>query len=519
MAGDLIPEFDRRVRELANQTLRLREDLILAPGFTAGPDSYSIEDPLTGKFYYLGPREFAFVNRLDGTTSLGEILRQTASRSDQALTQVEAATLCRWLIDQQLVRTSSPLRHEATESRSTAPPAAARFNPLACKLPVLDPDRLLAHLERSWGWVFGRTALIGWLGAVGCALAQLAAKSNQLADASQGILATDNWLWLGCCWLILKFIHELAHGIVCKRYSGNVREAGVLLVLFTPVAYVDITSAWRFRSKWQRIHVALAGMYAELLLASAATCLWAWSTDERVRDIALNVMIMASITTLAFNANPLLKFDGYYVLADWLEVPNLAANGTRIWAGWLRWFILGLPSPPAALPARQRQIVAVYGLASLVWRTLVTLSLVLAASVLFAGAGIVLAVIGAAIWWLIPLVQALRSIWAQRFGRVSWVRCGIASTLLGGGLVSLFTVIPWTGPHRAPAVVEFAPLEVVRANSSGFVAHLHVRTGDTVRRGDHLVTLHNPDLVRELEELDVQIRQAQLKSHMQIGRA
>jgi len=132
-------------------------------------------------------------------------------------------------------------------------------------------------------WLFSRPAVLIWLLLVLTAAHQIYDKADRFWACSGRVLAPGNWLWLLLCWLVLKLVHELAHAVVCKKYGGSIREAGILFVLLTPIAYVDVTSAWRFRSKWQRIFTATAGMYVELGLAAAAAL--AWSRTDAGRSI------------------------------------------------------------------------------------------------------------------------------------------------------------------------------------------------------------------------------------------
>ena len=162
------------------------------------------------------------------------------------------------------------------------------------------------------------------LGAVGV----LYVDWQRFSAGSAGILAPGNWWSLAAAWFVLKLGHEISHAAVCKKYGGTVREMGLIFILFAPVAYVDVTSCWRFSSKWHRIHTAAAGMYAELFLAALAV--FGWSAESAVvQHLLHNVVFMASLTTILFNANPLMRFDGYYLLTDLVDVPNLYSQGTQ----------------------------------------------------------------------------------------------------------------------------------------------------------------------------------------------
>ncbi len=195
----------------------------------------------------------------------------------------------------------------------------------------------------------------------------------------------------------------MAHGLACARYGGRVRQAGVILVLFVPMAYVDVTSSWRFSSTWQRIVVATAGMYVELMVAAVAALIWSVSSPGAVSDLCFNVLFMAAVSTLLFNANPLMRFDGYYMLSDLVGLPNLASLGRTAVTDLARHGLLGVPSRGLPLTARAHFFVTAYGLAAWCWSLLVAAGLIMGAALLFHGAGIVLAAAGVVLWWGLPL--------------------------------------------------------------------------------------------------------------------
>ena len=163
------------------------------------------------------------------------------------------------------------------------------------------------------------------------------------------VFASGNWIWLLVSWVLLKFVHEFAHGIVCKYFGGQVRETGLIFILFAPLAFVDVTSSWRFANRWKRIAVASAGIFVELLIASACVFALLYTQSAVVKDILTNTILMAGLTTLLFNANPLMRFDGYFVLADLLKIPNLYENGSRAFRQEMGWLFICLlytsPSP------------------------------------------------------------------------------------------------------------------------------------------------------------------------------
>jgi len=276
-----------------------------------------------------------------------------------------------------------------------------------------------------------------------------------------------------------------------------------------PIPYVDVTSSWRFRSKWHRIHTAAAGMYVELLVAAVAALVWSHTESAVTRHLLYSVMLMASATTLLFNVNPLMRFDGYYILSDLLEIPNLYSSGSRFLTGMAARIFLGVPAA-AKLSWQWRDVlVRLYAIAAFLWRIAVCISLAIAASVLFHGAGLLLAAAGLTAWLVPPVLRAFRAVASQyRVNPWTALRAGAVAVVLavaGLGLLHL----PWPGACTAPGIIEYCESVVVRAESPGFVTAIHVRDGQFVQDGDVLFEMTNDELEAEARDLEVAISQSE----------
>jgi len=507
---------DYAIRELGRLELTLQHDLVFTP-HRSGPDAYYVvEDPVNSKFHRIGLAEYTFISLLDGRTSINDVLAMTAKASPQhALSENEAASICKWLVESGLAHTTESsqanqlLAAARTRERSVA---MQRWNPIVFRLPLFHPNRFFEKLLPALGWMHCRAAM-----AAGCLLAliaayQVTASWDRFLVSSRGIFSPTNWLWLFVSWLALKFIHEISHGIVCKRYGGAVREAGVMLILFAPLAYVDVTDSWRFRSKWRRIQTAAAGMYCEILVAAVACLIWSATDEGTLNNVCYNVIVMASFMTVLVNANPLMRFDGYYICSDLLEIPNLYSSGQQYLSYWAKRYLLGVPATRPSWSRSHERLITMYGVAALCWRVMFCVGIIIAAMALFHGAGIVLAVLAAVLWGGLPAIKFAKYL----FGGQSDDAPNLPRFLKTAGTMAvvavlMLTVVPWPGLSRAPAVVEFAPLTTVRAYSSGFVRELVVQSGQQVEQGQIIAVLENDQLLSELVKLDVEIKQSQLK--------
>ncbi len=501
--------------ELGNVVLLLRDDLEFSLQQYDGKVCYLVEDRLHARFHRMGLAEYAFVSLLDGTTTISEAIALTAGQlGEQSFTDRDAATICRWLIENELAHTEASRSAERlTEAagKSQQRKRAEWLNPLILRIPLLRPNRWLADLEPRLGWLFSKPAFLLWLLTIGVAVRQLLA-SSELLWSDQSVFAPSNLAWMSLACALLKLVHEMAHGIACKRFGGDVREAGVVLIIGAPVPYVDVTSAWRFRSKWQRIFVSAAGMYVELLVAAIAALVFVHTRNPIVQIHARNIVLAGSIVTLFINANPLMRFDGYYILSDALEIPNLSGLGQQFLQHVIRRFALGMPSQLPAASAKQRWIIAVYGLLAACWRLFVCASLLTAAATLWGGLGAGLAIGVAALWLGSPLVKFARLVFAShRRARPDPLRLAVVAALSVATLIFLVT-LPQPGGVRAPAVVSYEPKQVVRASFDGFVREVHVSGGNKVEPDQVLLVIDNPELRAQLANLELEREQSRMRT-------
>ena len=514
-------DVDHAVRELGHLRPRLRPDLRFTHQVFRDAESYVIEDPVHGRFFRVGLPEFRFAQRLDGETSIADVLAAMAREfGGDAPDEFEAAVMLRWLIDNELAVTDALadigwLREAAGRQRRKR--RARRLNPLFIRVPLVDPDRFLDRLHPLVGWLFSPWLVGVWLLVVLSGAWQVSSNFDRFLAVYDGLFDSLDWLWLLVAWIALKVVHETGHGIVCKRYGGEVREAGVILVLLLPIGYVDATSSWRFPSKWQRIHTAAAGMYIELFIAGAAAWYWAGAGTGLAAHLAAQLVLLASINTLLFNANPLMKFDGYYILSDWLGLPGLYRDGQRFVHGMVARLFAGMRRAPLHYSAGDAFLVAFYGIAAGVWRLIVVVTLLLIASTLFHGAGLLLALAAIVALLAAPVARIVSRMQRDDAGsRPSWLRLAITVPAFAAVVYGLST---WTVVEtrlESAAMVEDEDLAIVRAASPGFLAEVVVTSGQRVAAGDVLARLENHELRAELARQQNLARQLEAKKRRSV---
>ena len=291
-----------------------------------------------------------------------------------------------------------------------------------------------------------------------------------------------------------------------------------MFILFAPLAFVNVTSMWRFANRWQRMVVSAAGMYIELLVAFLAIIVWS-QTDGLVASIAFSVMVMSSITTILFNANPLMRFDGYFLLSDLLAIPNLYSKGGQWFTETTRQLFFGVPKQ-TQFQINERVPVAIYGVLAFIWRILIGLGLIIAASVLLQGAGLVLSGIGVVTWFGLPILRQVVLLTDENAkSKVSNTRTAISVACLVSFVIAGVYVFRAPATKSAPAIVQLHNESIIRSDANGFVTAIHVVEGQTVAKGDLLIELKNPELANELAELTRLRDEAKIQSriHQQQG--
>ena len=506
---------DHTIEEPLNSVVRLRTDLRITQREFGGLPCYVIEDPLRAKFFRVGVPEFTFVKLLDGTRTVRTAIRDAAGQlRELAFSECQALGICRWLLETQLVETPHATEHRrlTLKADDRGDRLAWLRNPLCVRVPICNPRAAIDFVEPWLAWTLRKPFFAVWLVLCLYAFGATAANWDELASGAVVLLDRRHWWLLFVSWLLLKLLHETYHALVCRKYGGTAAEAGIFLMFFAPVPYVDVTSSWRFASKWPRIAVAAAGMYAELFVAAIAIVVWYNTGNAAMRHVALSVAIMASVGTLVVNANPLLRFDGYFILADWLEIPNLNMHSRR-WLGSLAARLLGCSVAPLGLTPRDESVAKLYAVAAMIWRSIVWLTLTTALIAILARVHTIAAVVGAVAILLLAGRGASLQLrrWFMQLPPCSPRRlCAVAAL---GAIAVVVGAMALLRPATisAPGIVEYHPLLVVRAASPGFVRELCVRDGDDVQAGQKLVVLEN-------RELDVQLRLAEIEVEKSIAR-
>lgn len=503
MADDLFSPHWYRIAELHP---KLRAHVRAQRQNMRGQPWYLLSDPSEGRHFRLNASAYRFVGLCDGQRSVQAIWDiLTESLGDAAPTQGEVVSLLGRLADAGMLQTEVSPDVEAMfdgQAKRTKQQTVGQLNPLFMRVNLFDPTPLLRRLQPSLGWLFTRRGLVLWLLAVLSAAIAAVPQWSQLSAEAQAIGQSPRMLLF--IWLIyplIKLAHELAHALAVRRWGGEVANMGLTLMLLTPVPWVDATASTAFPLRRQRFVVSAAGIMVELFLAALAFAVWRASQPGTLHDLMLVVMLIGGVSTLLFNGNPLLRYDGYYMLSDALGIPNLGPRSTAWWAWLGKRHLLRLPAEAPVTGRGELPWLALYAPASFLYRVFVSLLVLYwvldISRVLFA---IVLLLMG---WGLVlkPLRTMLRGIWHAQGNLAQRRRARRVG--LGGMVAALLLVAALPLPHWtvAEGVVWLPEQAHVRAGTQGFVLRVHAQDGSRVEAGQLLMSLDDPNLLAEHEQL------------------
>lgn len=494
---------------------RLREDLALLPGPPArdGSPTWTIHDPARDRYIRIGWKAMEMLARW-GLGRAAAVARAVSRETTAHTTPAEVEGLARFLHINDLVVADDP----AAVARLTERKAARRtgllhravHNYLFFRIPLARPDAFLKatlplaapFFTAGWRWAVALAALLG--------LFLVSRQWDVFAAGFADLMSWDGAVVLAGTLAVVKILHELGHGYTARRHGCPVPSMGVAFLVLWPVLYTDTTHAYRLVSRRQRLEIAAGGIMVELAVAALATLMWGLLPDGPLRTAAHAAATITWVGTLAINLNPFMRFDGYYLLADALDIPNLQDRAFALGKWWLRETLFGLEEPPpeAFRPGLRRFLVA-YAVAVWVYRFFLFLGIALLVyGLAFKALGIILMTIEI-VWFIaLPVVRELRAWWARRH-RARFNR-QTAMTLAALGLLAAAAVVPWPWPVAAPAVLLPAEAGAVHAPVAARVSAVHVRPGDRVSAGDPLVTLESPDLAFEAERAGRRIASLEL---------
>lgn len=479
---------------------------------------YVLEDQQNGRFHRLSAAANLAVALMDGRRTMEEIWDMVGQKAgDDPPTQDEMILLLSQLHSADLLQTELPPDFTELAERS-AKTARSNImsrikNPLALRIGIWDPDRFLdatAWLVRPLFTIYG---LIAWIALVifGLVLTGLNWPALQAAASGQ-LLNAGNLAIIALAYPVVKALHEAGHAYATKVFGGRVHEFGLMLLILVPAPYVDATAATAFTSKWQRIVVSGAGIMVEFGLAALAAIFWVNAEPGIAREIAFNVMVIGGVSTLLFNGNPLLRFDGYYVFMDWLEIPNMATRANKYVGYLVQRYAFGLShiDNPSHEPS-ERGWLFVYAILAYVYRIVLSLGIALLIATKLFFIGVLLALLTLVTTLVVPIFKMLGYLFSSPALQHKRRRALIVSGATLAVLVAAVGVLPLPYATVAQGVVWLPGEDEVRAGTAGIVTSFLVGENDTVAAGAPLIQMEDAGIAARLAIVDARYRELSLR--------
>jgi len=462
---------------------------------------YVIHDQISARQYRFTPETYRFVGLLDGRLTVQQALEHcTEQLGNAAPSEEDVIRLLMQLhglgaLAVPSEQTGTTLFEKNLEMKQKRI-RQQMMSPLAVRIPLFDPEDILNKLIPFGRVAYSKFGLMVWIGTVLYGLIQTGIHFEELSNNfSDRVLAADNLILLSVVFVIVKICHEFGHGVAVKRWSGEAHEMGIMFLVFFPVPYVDASAANVFQSKWRRMTVAAAGMYTEMFLAAIAIILWTILEPGLLRSAFYNAALIGSVSTFLFNINPLLRFDGYYMLGDLLEIPNLGSRSQKYFIYLVQSKIMRLPDAVTTEQStREKTWLTVYAILVAFYRVFIVSVIALFVSQKFFFLGVAIALWAFVQLLLFPLYKSLKFLIFSTRLRTRRVGSILRVSVVIGAIGGAVFLMPAPLTTYADGVIWVPEDAEMTVQSDGFVQNILFPEGASVTAGAKLITLRNTEL-------------------------
>jgi putative peptide zinc metalloprotease protein len=500
--------------KVANLRVSLNNSNYIKKQYFRGQKWYVIEDSFNNQFYRFSPEAYKFIIKLDHSKTVEELWEKSLnSDSLNTPTQDEVISLLTSLHHKNLLYFKNRADNEqlfirANEKQKQKMKSKV-FSFLYFKIPLLDPNNWLNSIQPIISTVISKKFLFLWIAVIALGLKHIIENFSMLYDQTQGMLAPDKLFLLYISIILLKTLHELGHAMMVKKFGGKVNEMGVMILIFTPIPYMDATQSWLFRSKIQRALVGAAGMIIELFIASIAAIIWANTGDGLVNSISFNIMIIGSVSSIFFNGNPLLRFDSYFILSDLLEIPNLYETSKKQWFYLIEKYIFNSENTISPSKTKVEAFwMYSYGFGSFFYRLLVAYIIAIFVADQWFLLGVIVVLLSLYMWIIKPFFTFLKYIFTnQNLLKNRLKVLGISFSFFIFLYILLF-VIPYPFSLKANGIIMSDSYENIYTNSDGYLVKTLVEDGAYVHKGQTLLEFKNEELDYEIKNIKASINEA-----------
>jgi putative peptide zinc metalloprotease protein len=480
----------------------LREEIVVYPGPSnyAGEPSWTIHDPTRNRFFRIDWLTYEILGRW----SFGDpqaIAQTISSQSPLHATEDDVTGVARFLVERELIRSDFPgasvYMNELLHKRRHSWWQWLLHHYLFIRVPLIRPD---AWLERHIDKVrfFGsRLFLIATLAALLVGLWETVRQWEQIRSALVDTISPQGALSYALTLTVVKICHEMGHAFTAKHYGCRVPTMGLALMVMAPVAYTDTTDAWKLRDKRQRLHIATAGVVTELTIAIWATALLPFLPDGALHTMVFLLATTTWVSAVAVNFNPLMRYDGYFILSDWLDIPNLHERAFAITRWRIRTLVLGLDeAPPEVFPPSTERILIALSIVTWIYR----LGLYLGIAFLvyhFAVKAVGILLFCVEMWFFIlgPVIRESQRWWALR---AQWQgNRRSRRVIFGGGLLLAILLLPLPAPIGATAVLGPRDVYYIYAPEAGQLTTFHTAVGERLGKGEVVAAIASPSVTSD----------------------
>ena len=503
--------------------LRRRSDLNIVPQRYEGRMYYVVKDPVSLRYYRFKEQEHYLLTLMDGRVTLDGAQKAFEDRfRPERLKLEDLEQFGQQLLTMGLVQNDSPQAgkqlFEHRRKRVRMEWMQTLTNILYIKIPVFDPEKTLTVMLPYLWWMFTRLFLLASVAFMASALILVLSHFETFYSrlpSFESYFVFKNVIYLWIALGVVKVIHEFGHGLSCKALGGEVHEMGFLLLCLSPAMYCNVSDAWRLPNKWHRIIISSAGIYVELMIAAAATYIW-WNTPGQpfINNLCLNLMVVCSVSTVVFNGNPLMRYDGYYMLADWIEIPNLRDRANRYLQNLAMEYCLGIEVQPEQYMELHRRILFVsFAVISYVYRWVITFvilkfmatflkpyKLEVVSELLAFGA------LASMIGW--PMYRLIKNVSKRgRLPDMKPVRVAISASIVAVLLFIIFFIPMPVTRIRERGFVQVQPTDVTQVSVEipATLQVLYVKEGDKVKKGREIARFTSMELDTKRDQARIQM--------------
>jgi putative peptide zinc metalloprotease protein len=519
MAQSLYSQYWYRVADIRP---RIRDHIQLHRHYYRGNRCYMLQDDASGAFHRFSPEVYVLIGQMDGKRTVDEIWESTLEKlADDApsqeetlhlLGQLHAADILQCNMTPDVLEVFQRYRQKQRQDWKQR-----LMNPMSLRVPLWDPQQFLTR------WLPWVRPLFSWAGMAVWSIVVLLGVIYAgiywepiTADIIDRVLNPWNLVIMVLIYPFVKLLHEFGHAFTTRLWGGEVHELGIMFLVLMPVPYVDATASAGFQGKYRRLLVSAAGMMVELFLAALALFVWINVETGIVSAVAYNVMLIGSVSTLFFNGNPLLRFDGYYMLADAVEIPNLGVRSKRYLNYLAMRYLYGMQDVSSPVAARgEAAWFAGYGILSFLYRMFIMCVIILYVAGKFFVVGVLLAIWAVALQIIMPLVRHIGFL--LRDGRLQNQRKR-ALGVTGFGVALVFCVlfmVPaplWT---MAEGVVWLPEQSRIRAGTDCFVTRVLAEPDSALSEGQPVLECEDPLLSTQVELLEARLQELRARHSLE----